>query len=616
MKIRFSHSSLCLRPNLSCVKCSVKMENTMKKLLVYLKDYKKESVLGPLFKLLEATFELIVPLVMAAIIDTGVATGDKSYIMKMCMVLVLLAVIGLTCSVTAQYFAAKAAVGFATKLRHALFAHIESLSFTEMDTVGTATLITRMTSDVNQVQNGVNLVLRLFLRSPFIVFGAMVMAFTIDVKAALVFVVTIPLLSIIVFGIMLISIPLYKKVQLALDKVLGITRENLTGSRVIRAFNKEDDEKVHFNENNDLLTRAQIYVGKISALMNPLTYAIINGAIVVLVWTGAVRVDNGYITQGEVVALINYMSQILVELVKLANLIININKSIACGNRIQSIFEMQPSITDGSGQKVDKVQTDTADRSEEAEYAVEFSHVGLTYAGAGDESLTDIDFKVKKGETIGIIGGTGSGKSSVVNLIPRFYDVTSGFIKVDGKDVKDYPLEELRGKIGTVLQKAVLFHGTIRENLKWGNPDATEEDLNRAITVAQAKEFVDNKEGGLDFEIEQGGKNLSGGQRQRLTIARAVVKKPEILILDDSASALDFATDAALRKAIREMEGETTVFIVSQRAASIQHADRIVVLDDGKIVGLGTSEELLESCEVYQEIYNSQFKKQEGGKTA
>ena len=592
------------------------MENTMKKLLVYLKDYKKESVLGPLFKLLEATFELIVPLVMAAIIDTGVATGDKSYIMKMCMVLVLLAVIGLTCSITAQYFAAKAAVGFATKLRHALFAHIESLSFTEMDTVGTATLITRMTSDVNQVQNGVNLVLRLFLRSPFIVFGAMVMAFTIDVKAALVFVVTIPLLSIIVFGIMLISIPLYNKVESAIDKVVVITRENLTGSRVIHAFNKEDDEKVHFNENNDLLTRAQIYVGKISALMNPLTYVIINGAIVVLVWTGAVRVDNGYITQGEVVALINYMSQILVELVKLANLIININKSIACGNRIQSIFEMQPSITDGSGQKVDKVQTDTADRSEEAEYAVEFSHVGLTYAGAGDESLTDIDFKVKKGETIGIIGGTGSGKSSVVNLIPRFYDVTSGFIKVDGKDVKDYPLEELRGKIGTVLQKAVLFHGTIRENLKWGNPDATEEDLNRAITVAQAKEFIDNKEGRLDFEIEQGGKNLSGGQRQRLTIARAVVKKPEILILDDSASALDFATDAALRKAIREMEGETTVFIVSQRAASIQHADRIVVLDDGKIVGLGTSEELLESCEVYQEIYNSQFKKQEGGKTA
>ena len=592
------------------------MENTVKKLLVYLKDYKKESVLGPLFKLLEATFELIVPLVMAAIIDTGVASGDKSYIMKMCMVLVLLAVIGLTCSITAQFFAAKAAVGFATKLRHALFAHIESLSFTEMDTVGTATLITRMTSDVNQVQNGVNLVLRLFLRSPFIVFGAMVMAFTIDIKAALVFVVTIPLLSVVVFGIMLISIPLYKKVQAALDKVLGITRENLTGSRVIRAFNKEEDETVHFNENNDLLTRAQIYVGKISALMNPLTYMIINGAIVVLVWTGAVRVDNGYITQGEVVALINYMSQILVELVKLANLIININKSIACGNRIQFIFEMQSSITDGSNQNADKAEKDASDGSKEAEYAVEFSHAGLIYAGAGEESLTDIDFKVKKGETIGIIGGTGSGKSSVVNLIPRFYDVTSGFVKVDGKNVKDYPLEELRGKIGTVLQKAVLFHGTIRENLKWGNPDATEEDLIRAITVAQAKEFVDNKEGGLDFEIEQGGRNLSGGQRQRLTIARAVVRKPEILILDDSASALDFATDAALRKAIRGMEGETTVFIVSQRAASIQHADRIIVLDDGKIVGLGTSEELLESCEVYQEIYNSQFKKQEGGKTA
>lgn len=592
------------------------MENTVKKLLVYLKDYKKESVLGPLFKLLEATFELIVPLVMAAIIDTGVASGDKSYIMKMCMVLVMLAVIGLTCSITAQFFAAKAAVGFATKLRHALFAHIESLSFTEMDTVGTATLITRMTSDVNQVQNGVNLVLRLFLRSPFIVFGAMVMAFTIDIKAALVFVVTIPLLSVVVFGIMLISIPLYKKVQAALDKVLGITRENLTGSRVIRAFNKEEDETVHFNENNELLTRAQIYVGKISALMNPLTYVIINGAIVVIVWTGAVRVDNGYITQGEVVALINYMSQILVELVKLANLIININKSIACGNRIQFIFEMQSSITDGSNQNADKAEKDASDGSKEAEYAVEFSHAGLIYAGAGEESLTDIDFNVKKGETIGIIGGTGSGKSSVVNLIPRFYDVTSGFVKVDGKNVKDYPLEELRGKIGTVLQKAVLFHGTIRENLKWGNPDATEEDLIRAITVAQAKEFVDNKEGGLDFEIEQGGRNLSGGQRQRLTIARAVVRKPEILILDDSASALDFATDAALRKAIRGMEGETTVFIVSQRAASIQHADRIIVLDDGKIVGLGTSEELLESCEVYQEIYNSQFKKQEGGKTA
>ena len=585
----------------------------MKKLLKYITEYQKECILGPLFKLLEACFDLTVPMVMAWLIDRGISQNNVPYIWKMGGLLLVLAAIGLTCSITAQYFAAKAAVGFSTKLRHALFEHIESLSFAEMDEVGTSTLMTRMTSDVNQVQNGVNLFLRLLLRSPFIVFGAMIMAFTVDVKAALVFVVAIPLLSIVVFGIMLVSIPLFKKVQGALDGVLGITRENLTGSRVIRAFNKEDDEKVHFNENNDLLTRAQIYVGKISALMNPLTYVIINGAIVVLVWTGAVRVDNGYITQGEVVALINYMSQILVELVKLANLIININKSIACGNRIQSIFEMQPSITDGSGQKVDKVRTDTADRSEEAEYAVEFSHVGLTYAGAGDESLTDIDFKVKKGETIGIIGGTGSGKSSVVNLIPRFYDVTSGFIKVDGKDVKDYPLEELRGKIGTVLQKAVLFHGTIRENLKWGNPDATEEDLNRAITVAQAKEFVDNKEGRLDFEIEQGGKNLSGGQRQRLTIARAVVKKPEILILDDSASALDFATDAALRKAIREMEGETTVFIVSQRAASIQHADRIVVLDDGKIVGKGTHEELLKNCETYQQIARSQLSAKELG---
>ena len=591
------------------------MENTMKKLLVYLKDYKKESVLGPLFKLLEATFELIVPLVMAAIIDTGVATGDKSYIMKMCMVLVLLAVIGLTCSITAQYFAAKAAVGFATKLRHALFAHIESLSFTEMDTVGTATLITRMTSDVNQVQNGVNLVLRLFLRSPFIVFGAMVMAFTIDVKAALVFVVTIPLLSIIVFGIMLISIPLYKKVQSALDKVLGITRENLTGSRVIRAFNKEDDEKVHFNENNDLLTRAQIYVGKISALMNPLTYVIINGAIVVLVWTGAVRVDNGYITQGEVVALINYMSQILVELVKLANLIININKSIACGNRIQSIFEMQPSITDGSGQKVDKVQTDTADRSEEAEYAVEFSHVGLTYAGAGDESLTDIDFKVKKGETIGIIGGTGSGKSTLVQMIPRFYDVTEGSVTVDGRDVRDYKIEELRQKIGMVPQRAVLFRGTIRDNMRVGNELADDVEIMEAVKRAQALEVVEGKPDGLDTMINEGGKNLSGGQRQRLTIARALVRKPQILILDDSASALDFATDARLRKAVRDLK-DMTVFVVSQRAASVMQADRIMVMDDGKLVGIGTHEELMETCEVYREICLSQLSEKEVGRHA
>lgn len=579
----------------------------MKKLLVYLKDYKKESILGPLFKLLEASFELIVPLVMATIIDAGVKNADKAYIMKMCLVLVLLAVIGLTCSITAQYFAAKAAVGFSTKLRHALFEHIESLSFAEMDEVGTSTLMTRMTSDVNQVQNGVNLFLRLLLRSPFIVFGAMIMAFTVDVKAALVFVVAIPLLSIVVFGIMLVSIPLFKKVQGALDGVLGITRENLTGSRVIRAFNKEETEIGKFNEKNDALTKIQLYVGRISALMNPVTFVIVNMATLVLIWKGAIRVDNGFITQGEVVALVNYMSQILVELVKLANLIININKSIACGNRIQTILELQPSVTD---EKAISAQNNS---SMDSSYAVEFDHVGLAYGKVKEEALTDIHFSVKKGQTIGIIGGTGSGKSSVVNLIPRFYDVTSGSVKVNGKDVREYKLSDLRSKVGTVLQKAVLFKGTIRENLQWGNPDATEEEMQQALAVAQAKEFVDTKEGGLDYEIEQGGKNLSGGQRQRLTIARAVVKKPEILILDDSASALDFATDAKLRMAIREMEGEMTVFIVSQRAASLQYADQIIVLDDGHIAGMGTHQELLQNCEVYQEIYYSQFKREAGG---
>lgn len=577
----------------------------MKKLLIYLKDYKKESVLGPLFKLLEASFELVVPLVMAAVIDTGVSGGDKPYIMKMCMVLIFLAVIGLTCSVTAQYFAAKAAVGFSTGLRHALFSHIESLSFSEMDTVGTSTLITRMTSDVNQVQNGVNLVLRLFLRSPFIVFGAMIMAFTIDVSAALVFVVAIPLLAIVVFGIMIISIPLYKKVQSTLDKVLRITRENLTGSRVIRAFHKEEDEVQNFYESNDALTRAQMYVGKISAMMNPLTYIIINGAIIALVWTGAIRVDEGYISQGAVVALVSYMSQILVELVKLANLIININKSIACGNRIQAIFEIETSIS-SEGSSI--LSTNKQEILHDGQPMVEFRHVGLVYGGAKEEALTDIHFTVRKGETVGIIGGTGSGKSSVVNLIPRFYDVTGGSVMVDGKNVKEYPLEELRQKVGIVMQKAVLFQGTIRENLKWGNPDADEKDMERALLIAQAKEFVESKKGGLDYEVEQGGKNLSGGQRQRLTIARAVIRRPEILILDDSASALDFATDAALRRAIREAEQETTVFIVSQRASSIQHADKIVVLDDGRIAGIGTHKELIKSCAVYQEIYDSQFK--------
>ena len=580
----------------------------MKKLLVYLKDYKKESVLGPLFKLLEASFELIVPLVMAAIIDTGVASGDRPYIMKMCLVLVLLALIGLICSVTAQFFAAKAAVGCATGLRHALFAHIESLSYSEMDTVGTSTLITRMTSDVNQVQNGVNLVLRLFLRSPFIVFGAMIMAFTIDVKVALIFVVTIPLLSIVVFGIMLISIPLYKKVQAALDRVLGITRENLTGSRVIRAFNKEEDEIEDFHDKNDALTKIQLYVGKISALMNPMTYIIVNGATIVLVWTGAIQVNDGVISQGEVIALVNYMSQILVELVKLANLIININKSVACGNRIQKILEMEPSIKRESGVTEKSSSQEERQRGEDSS-AVAFSHVGLVYAGSTEESLTDIDFVAQKGETIGIIGGTGSGKSSVVNLIPRFYEVTSGQVMVDGRDVKEYSLEELREKIGVVPQKAVLFKGTIRENLQWGNPQASEEEMMEALSIAQAKEFVDAKEGGLDYMVGQGGKNLSGGQRQRLTIARALVKKPEILILDDSASALDYATDAKLRTAISAMSQQMTVFIVSQRAASLQHADKIIVLDDGEMVGMGTHDELLGSCEVYQEIYDSQFKR-------
>ena len=592
------------------MKRKTKGENILRALLKYLRNYKKETVLAPLFKLLEASFELFVPLVMAAIIDHGIGQADGVYVLKMGGVLIALGLIGLVCSITAQYFAAKAATGFSTELRHELFEHIQQLSYTKMDTIGTSTLITRMTSDINQVQSGVNLVLRLFLRSPFIVFGAMVMAFTVDVKAALVFVVAIPLLSLVVFGIMLITMPLYRKVQSNLDAVLGITRENLTGVRVIRAFNKEADERQRFEQQNQMLTDAQKFVGKISGLMNPVTYIIVNGALIVLIYTGALRVDAGIITQGQVVALVNYMSQILVELIKLANLIININKSIACGNRIQAIFELQPSITDHAVTPVAEEKTEHSGEVPE----VVFSHVGLTYAGAGEESLTDIDFTVKKGETVGIIGGTGSGKSSVVNLIPRFYDATKGSVQIGGKDVREYSLEELRGKIGMVLQKAVLFKGTIRENMLWGNENATDEDIMQALEVAQAKEFVDKKEGGLDFEIEQGGKNLSGGQRQRMTIARAVVKKPDILILDDSASALDFATDAKLRMAIRDMENKATVFIVSQRAASIMYADKIIVLDDGQIVGMGTHEELLKQCEVYQEIYYSQFKKTEDEK--
>ncbi len=585
----------------------------MKKLLVFLKDYKKETVLAPLFKMLEAGFELFVPLVMAAVIDRGIAQEDIPYVLKMGLVLVMLGLIGLTCSITAQYFAAKAAVGFSTQLKHSLFEHIQELSFSEMDKLGTSTMITRMTSDANQVQNGVNMVLRLFLRSPFIVFGAMVMAFTIDVKAALVFVVTIPLLSIVVFGIMMITMPLYKKVQAGLDKVLGKTRENLTGVRVIRAFHKEEQETAEFEQDNSALTHLQLFVGKISALTNPVTYIIVNVATIVLIYTGAVRVDTGYITQGEVVALVNYMSQILIELVKLANLIITITKALACANRIQSVFELQSSMAwKGSGDGLAEAgRSLTVSGQDEAgksalPYAVEFDQVGLTYQGAGAESLSDIDFKVKKGETIGIIGGTGSGKSSLVHLIPRFYDASRGSVRIDGKDVREYGMEELRDKIGMVMQKAVLFQGTIRENLSWGKPDATTEEMNWALEISQAKEFVDTKPRGLEELIAQGGKNLSGGQRQRLTIARAVVRQPEILILDDSASALDYATDARLRKAIREMGEGTTVFIVSQRTSSIQYADQIIVLEDGRVAGIGTHEELLESCEVYQEIHYSQ----------
>lgn len=576
----------------------------MRSLLKYLKDYKKESILAPVFKMLEASFELFVPLVMAEIIDTGIANHDKGYIFRMGGVLVALGLIGLACSVTAQFFSAKAAVGFATKLRHALFSHIQGLSYAELDTLGTNTLITRMTSDVNQLQSGVNLTLRLLLRSPFIVFGAMIMAFTVDVKAALIFVVAIPLLSIVVFGIMIVSLPLYKKVQAALDKVLGRTRENLEGARVIRAFCKEGQEIESFSEENEALLNIQVFVGKISAAMNPLTYIIVNIALVVLLWTGAIRVDGGIITQGAVVALVNYMSQILVELIKMANLIIQITKALACAKRIESILAVENS---------QQIEDLTQQAKAETDDVIRFEHVGLTYQGGGEESLTDIDFAVKKGQTIGIIGGTGSGKTSVVNLIPRLYDATRGTVYVDGQDVKTYDPKLLRSKVGIVPQKAVLFAGTIRENLLWGNENATEEQLERALEISQAKEFVDTKEGRLDFKIAQGGKNLSGGQRQRMTIARAVVRDPEILILDDSASALDFATDAKLRHAIREMGNDMVVIIVSQRSSSIQYADQIIVLDDGKVVGIGTHDSLLAENEVYQEIYYSQFPKEAAG---
>lgn len=579
------------------------MKLTMKMILKYLEKLKKECVLAPLFKMLEALFELFVPLVVASIIDRGIASQDTGYIVKSCLMLLLLAVIGLTCSITAQYFSAKAAVGCATGIRHALFKHIQSLSFTELDELGTSTLITRMTSDINQVQNGVNLVLRLFLRSPFIVFGAMIMAFTIDVKAALVFAAAIPVLAVIVFGIMVGTRPLYKKVQAGLDTILGITRENLTGVRVIRAFNKQEDELKHFKETNEELNHLQKFVGKISGLMNPLTYVVVNVSIIALIWIGGVRVNQGALTQGQVVALYNYMSQILVELIKLANLIINITKALACAGRIQSIFDVKPGMQDG---------TAGVKESDDEVPVVEFKNVALKYSGAGDTSIAGVSFKAYRGQTIGIIGGTGSGKSSLVGLIPRFYDATEGEVLIDGVNVKDIKLEELRDKVGIVMQKAVLFKGSIRNNIQVAKQDATDGEIDEALAIAQAKEFVDKKDGRLDYMIEQGGKNLSGGQRQRLTIARAVVKKPDVLILDDSASALDFATDAALRKSIRTMSNNPTVFIVSQRSASLMHADKIIVLDDGNVAGIGTHSELLANCEVYREIYNSQFKSAKG----
>ena len=583
-------------------------EDFMKRLMMYLKDYKKESILAPLFKLLEAFFELLVPLVMANIIDYGISNRNMGYIGKMGLLLLLLGVVGLASSITAQFFAAKAAVGFSTKLRQALFNHIEDLSFTDIDKAGTSTMITRMTSDVNQVQSGINMTLRLFLRSPIIVFGAMIMAFTIDVKCALIFVVAIPLLSVVVFGIILSTIPMYKKVQSKLDQVLGITRENLTGVRVIRAFHQEAKEADRFRENNEALSAMQIFVGKISACMNPVTYIIVNGAIIALIYTGAVQVNIGNLSQGEVVAIINYMNQILVELVKLANLIVTMTKALACAERVASVFDIgaDAAYVGAQDQKL-------ADKVDQSAPFLDFKHVSLTYQGAGAPTLQDMNFTVNRGDTVGIIGGTGSGKTSLVNLIPGFYPATEGEILLEGRDIRTMSDEELRGRIGVVPQKAVLFKGTIRSNLQWGKPDATEEEMWKALELAQASEVVDGKPGKLDATVAQNGKNFSGGQRQRLTIARALVRNPEILILDDSASALDYATDAKLRAAIRTLEDKTTTFIVSQRASTIRHADKIIVLDDGEIAGMGTHDELLKDCTVYQEIYYSQYPEQRGG---
>lgn len=574
----------------------------MKRVWIYLRKYKKECFFAPFFKMLEATFELFVPLVVASIIDIGISQNKPEHIMKMCFMMLLLAVIGLVCSITAQFFAAKAAVGCSTGMRQALFEHIEGLSFTEMDTIGTSTLITRMTSDINQVQNALNLTLRLFLRSPFIVFGAMIMAFTVDVQAAITFVVVIPVLSVIVFGIMLSTRPMYKKVQAGLDKLLGITRENLTGVRVIRAFNKQQDEVTRFSQANEELNTLQKFVGSISGLMNPLTYIVVNAAIIALIYVGAIRVEHGALTQGAVVALYNYMSQILVELIKLANLIISITKGLACANRIEGIFDMQSSMKNG--------EKDMPEQQKDIP-VVEFRNVSLKYEGNSEESISDVNLKVMKGQTIGVIGGTGSGKTSFVSLIPRYYDATGGNVFINGTDVKEMKTESLREQISVVMQKVQLFKGTIRSNMMMGNRDATDEQIWKALEIAQAKEFVEGKDGGLDAVVEQGGKNLSGGQRQRMTIARAIVGEPQILILDDSSSALDYATDASLRKAIQNMDSKPTLFIVSQRAASLMHADQIVVLDDGCVAGIGTHEELLKNCEVYQEIYYSQFQREE-----
>lgn len=572
----------------------------MLKLLRFMKGYTKECIISPFFKMLEASFELFVPLVVASIIDIGIANNDKGYIIQRCLVLVALAVIGLSCTLLAQYYAAKAAVGFSTKVKHSLFSYIQTLSYTEIDTLGTSTLITRMTSDMNQVQSGVNLTLRLLLRSPFIVFGAMIMAFTIDTGSALVFAVTIPILALVVFGIMCATIPLHKAVQGKLDSVLKLTRENLTGARVIRAFGNEKSEEIKFKNATYEVNKSQKFAGRISAIMNPATYAIINLGIIVLIWQGAIKVDQGNLSQGQVIALYNYMSQILVELIKLASLIITLTKAFACGNRVEAIFQIKSSVQDGNANE----------SNNECEYSVEFKNASLKYATASEPSLNDVSFSAKKGEVVGIIGGTGSGKTSLINLIPRFYDTHKGDVFVNGINVKDYSFEALREKIGVVPQRAVLFSGSIRDNMKWGNENATDDEIIEAITIAQAKDIVDSKDGGLDYIIEQGGKNLSGGQRQRFTIARALVKKPEILILDDSASALDYATDSALRSSLSSLDYSPTIFIVSQRTASIAHADKILVLDDGDIVGIGNHEELLKNCLVYSEIYNSQFKKE------